>query len=277
MKIVIIGCGRFGSTITDLMLEQGHDVVVVDSNDTKVEKINNTRDVLVKCGNGADFNLLDEIGMKDTDVFVACTASDEINMLASFLAKAMGAKHTITRALTHIPGSKATKFVQEQFKLDLFITPDYLTAKDAYKILDANHVKSVLILGATRVGTHLTRILMEKGVDVTIVDRDSLRCDNLDMAIDGSPVIINNDESNHQILFNAGLKETDAVISATPMDEENILISLFAADCNVPLIITKIENSSYTNIVKDLTLEHVIAPRISTANIVLDYVRSLEK
>lgn len=277
MKIVIVGCGRFGSIITDLMLSQGHDVVVVDSNETKIENVNNTRDVLAICGNGSDYNLLDEIGMKDTDVFVACTASDEINLLASKLSKAMGAKHTITRVLTHRPGSKATKFIKDTFSLELVISPDYLTAKDAYKILTKHAVKSAIIIGATRAGTHLTQLLVDSGVAVKVIDSDPRRCEHLHEVVSGSPIIINSDESSHQVLLDAGITTVDAVVTATPMDAENILVSMYASDCKVPLIITKIDNASYTNIVNDLTLEHVISPRISTANIVLDYVKGLEK
>lgn len=277
MKVVIIGCGRFGSIITDLMLSQGHDVVVVDSSESKIENINNTRDVLAICGNGSDYNVLDDIGMKNTDVFVACTASDEINLLAATLAKAMGAKHTIARVLTHRPGSKANNFVQEHLGIDLLISPDYLTASDIYRILNSHLVKSVIVIGATRVGTQLTQLLIDNGIDVSVIDRDANRCSHLADYVTESPVVINSDESNHQVLYDAGLRGVDAVVTATPMDEENILISLFATDNGVPLVITKIENSSFANIVNDLKLEHVIAPRTSTANIVLEYVRGLNK
>ncbi len=277
MKIVVIGCGRFGSIISDLMLSQGHDVVVVDTSESKIENINNTRDVLAICGNGSDYYLLDEIGMKDTDVFVACTASDEINILSSTLAKSMGAKHAITRVLAHVTGSKATKFIMDKFDIDLIISPDYLTAYDAFKILNEHLVKNVIVIGATRVGVQLTQILVNNGINVSVIDRDANRCDHLTEVVTGSPIVINSDESNHQVLFDAGFNKVDAVVTATPMDEENILVSLFAVDSKVPLVITKIENSSFTNIVKDLKLEHVIAPRTSTANIVLDYVKGLEK
>ena len=277
MKIVIIGCGRFGSIITDLMLSQGHDVVVVDSSDSKIENVNNTRDVLAICGNGSDYYILDEIGMKDTDVFVACTASDEINLLSSTMAKAMGAKHTIARVLRHHPRGKATRFILENFDIDMLISPDYLTAMDAYKILNEHRVQNVMILGATRLGIQLTHILTENGINVSVIDRDPNRCNNLNNFVPGNYMLLNSDESDHQVLFDAGLKDMDAVVTATPMDAENILISLFATDCKVPLVVTKIENSSFTNIVNELTLEHVVAPRLSTAKIVLDYVKGLEK
>ena len=277
MKIVIVGCGRYGSIITDLMISQGHDVVIVDSSEERIENINNTRDVLAICGNGSDYNLLDEIGMKDTDVFVACTASDEINLLSCTLSKAMGAKHTIARTLVHTPDVKATKFVQDAFNVDLIISPDYLTAKDAYSILKEHDSKTVMVLGATRLGTQLTQIMINNGINVTVIDRDPNRCEHLSDVIEGSPIVINSEESNHEVLFDAGFNSVDAVVAVTPMDAENILLSMYAADCKVPVIVTKVEYASYTNIVEDLALENVISPRKSTAAIVMDYVRGLEK
>lgn len=275
MKIVIIGCGRFGSLITDLMLSQGYDVVVVDSNESKIENINNMRDVLAICGNGSNYNLLDEIGMQDTDVFIACTASDETNLLASKLSKAMGAKHTIARILNYLPERKAAKFIKKELDIDLMISPDYLTAMDAYKILRERNAKNVLVLGATRLGAQLTQILMDSGMDVKVIDRDENRCERLTDFVDGSPIIINGEETDHQVLYDSGLNKADAVVSVTAMDAENIMTSLYAADCGVPLVITKIDNSSFTDIVMDLTLENIISPRISVAHVMKNYVEGL--
>lgn len=277
MKIVIIGAGRFGSIITELMLNEGHEVVVVDDNENTIENINNTLDVLAICGNGADYNLLDDIGMKDTDVCIACTASDEINLLVSCLAKKMGAKHTVARFRSQIPGTKGFQFVKDQLELDLIVSPEYLTAQDAYGLLTSHKAKNVIILGATRIATYLANMLLSSHAKVTIIDKNETRCNLLADQISEDAIILNNDETKQQTLIDAGLASADALVSLTSMDEENILTSLFAVDCEVPTIITKIDKSSYTEIVQNLNLENVIAPRTSTALMILDYVRELRK
>lgn len=277
MKILIVGAGRFGSIITELMLNDGHEVIVVDENENTIENINNTLDVLAICGNGAEYNVLDDIGMKDTDVCIACTASDEINLLVSCLAKKMGAKHTVARFRSQIPGTKGFQFVKEQLGLDLVISPDYLTAVDAFNLIMEKKAKDILILGATRIATYLTNMLLAKRLRVTIIDRDENRCNLLADKVNDNAVILNNDETKHQTLIDAGLAETDALVALTSMDEENILTSLFATEYNIPTIITKIDKASYTEIVQNLSLENVIAPRTSTALMILDYVRELRK
>ena len=277
MKIVIVGCGSFGSDITELLLEDGHEIVVVDSNEENIENMNNTLDVLAIHGNGADYNVLNDIGMKDTDVCIACTASDEVNLLVSVLSRKMGAKHTIARFRSQIPGSKGFQFVKEQIDIDLVVSPEYQTALDAFKIINGNDCKSAILIGATRIATFLTRLLVAKGVSVQIIDNNEERCNDISEKIPSAAVVINDDETKHSTLLDAGIKTSDAFVSVTAMDEENILTSLYAKDCGVPTVVTKLSKSAYSDIVNNLKLEYVVSPRTSTALMIVDFVRGLSK
>ena len=97
MKIIIVGCGKIGVSIIESLLGEGSDVVVVDSSPSVIEEVGNVYDVMTVCGNGADIETLKEAGVPKADLFVAVTHSDELNMLACFVAERMGAKHTIAR------------------------------------------------------------------------------------------------------------------------------------------------------------------------------------
>ena len=88
MKIIIVGCGKIGTSIIENLVGEGNDVV---------DEIGNIYDVMCVCGNGADTETLEEAGVSKADLFVAVTNSDELNMLACFVAERMGAKHTIAR------------------------------------------------------------------------------------------------------------------------------------------------------------------------------------
>ena len=97
MKIIVFGCGKVGATVISGLSGEGHDIVAIDKDQKEVEKITNVYDVMGLCGNGIDTDTLLEAGCDEAELFVAVTGSDELNMLGCFLARRMGAKHTIAR------------------------------------------------------------------------------------------------------------------------------------------------------------------------------------
>ena len=97
MKIIIVGCGKIGTAILENLVGEGNDVVAIDASPSVIDEIGNVYDVMCVCGNGADTETLEEAGVSKADLFVAVTNSDELNMLACFVAEKMGAKHTIAR------------------------------------------------------------------------------------------------------------------------------------------------------------------------------------
>ena len=97
MKITIVGCGKIGTAIMKSLLLERHDIIIIDSNEEIVNSIINKYDVIGICGNATSYDLLREANTDKCDLFIAMTGSDEYNMLSSFIAKKMGAKHTIAR------------------------------------------------------------------------------------------------------------------------------------------------------------------------------------
>ena len=89
MKILIVGCGKIGSTLLSSFVSEGHDVVAIDTLPEVITELTNIYDVMGICGNGVDSDILAEAGVKNADLFIAVTASDEFNMLSCFLAKKM--------------------------------------------------------------------------------------------------------------------------------------------------------------------------------------------
>ena len=95
MKIIIVGCGKIGTTVLHSLTAEGHDVVAVDINADLITEISTLHDAMYVVGNGADSDVLEEAGANDAELLVAVTGSDELNMLSCFLARKMGTKHTI--------------------------------------------------------------------------------------------------------------------------------------------------------------------------------------
>ena len=135
MKIILVGCGNIGATIISSLVSEGHDIVAIDNDADFLNQITNVYDVMGICGNGADSDVLDEAGAGDADLFVAVTGSDELNMLACFLARKMGAKHTMARVRNPEYNDKSLAFMKDSMELSMCINPELLTARELYKIL----------------------------------------------------------------------------------------------------------------------------------------------
>ncbi len=97
MYILVVGAGSLGYYLAELLTEEGHDVVVVEKDEKKCEKISNELDVVSIKGDGTDPKILDKAGIKEADAVVALTAQDETNMVVSLLAKELGAKNVAAR------------------------------------------------------------------------------------------------------------------------------------------------------------------------------------
>ena len=95
MKIIIIGCGKVGLTLAELLSAENHDVVLVDSSSQKLQSIPESLDGLRILGNGASINTQLEAGVEDADILIAVTGSDELNLPCCLIAKKAGDCHTI--------------------------------------------------------------------------------------------------------------------------------------------------------------------------------------
>ena len=80
MKIIIVGCGKVG-------FNEGHDITVIDRDGTKLRALTDSLDVMEVEGNGAVYQVQAEAGIQDTDLLIATTNSDELNMLCCLIAK----------------------------------------------------------------------------------------------------------------------------------------------------------------------------------------------
>ena len=135
MKIIVNGCGKIGKTIAASLVAEGHDVVAIDNNPQVLAEITNVYDVMGVCGNGTDSDVLLEAGVENTDLVVSMTGSDELNMLTCFLAKKLGAEHTIARIRNPEYNDKSLSFMREQLDISLTLNPELLTSVELFNIL----------------------------------------------------------------------------------------------------------------------------------------------
>lgn len=135
MKIIIVGCGKIGTSIIESLVGEGNDVVAIDSSPEVIDEVGNIYDVMCVCGNGADTETLEEAGVSKCDLFVAVTDSDELNMLACFVAERLGAKHTIARIRKPEYNDRSLDFLSKQLGLTVSVNPEWMAAKELFNIL----------------------------------------------------------------------------------------------------------------------------------------------
>lgn len=135
MNVIIVGCGKAGRAVVDSMVGDNHNVMAIDNDPEVIADITNTFDVMAVCGNATSRELLVQAGVAAADLFVAVTASDEVNMLACFLAKRLGAKYTVARIRTSDYNEDGLDFLQKQLDLSMSVNPEFLTAESIFNTL----------------------------------------------------------------------------------------------------------------------------------------------
>ena len=364
MKIVVAGCGKIGQTVIGSLVAEGHDLVAIDSDNDLLQELTNIYDIMVICGNCADSDVLEEIGINDTELFVALTGSDELNMLSCFIAKRMGASNTIARIRNPEYNDDSLVFLRKELDLSMAINPDLLTATELYNVLklpsavkiehfslrnfemieliikggseldgvklsdmkgrygskvlicavqrgdevyipdgsfvlhagdkisvsadhsDINKLlkslsihrkqsKNVMILGGSKSAFYLAKMLIHSGASVKIIEQNIDRCTELCEKLPQA-MIIHGDGAQQELLLEEGLRSMDAFVSLTGMDEQNILISIYASANNVPTVISKVNRGELATLGARLGLDCIVSPKNVTADIFVRYARALE-
>ena len=177
MRTVIIGAGEVGFNTARLLSQEGHDVVLVEQDEALVEQASEKLDALVIQGNGASPKLLKEAGVQRSELLIAATSSDEVNIIACLAAKAQGVPRTVARI--HNPDYYDTRdpFARDMLGIDFVIHTEQMAAeeiKEALLVPGAINVESfaedsievaevVLNEGSPAVGRALRDVRLPEG------------------------------------------------------------------------------------------------------------------
>ncbi|MBR3841582.1 MAG: Trk system potassium transporter TrkA [Erysipelotrichales bacterium] len=362
MNIIIVGDGKVGSTLTSQLAKEGHQVVVIDNRSSVLKEAVNRDDVLVVEGNGATMQILREASAEKSDLIIAATSADEVNILSCLVAKKLGCKHTIARVRNPEYASQL-EFMKEELGLSMSVNPELAAAQEIARIVsypnalkidsflrgrvelieikleagnplinkslfelpsafkvkvlvcaikrgsqvlipkgnvvlkegdkitvtgsvrDVNdffkaigiakrRIRSAMLVGGGKVAYYLTKRLTESGIYVKIIEKDSERCrflcENLPRA-----VIVEGDGTNRDLLLEEGLEKMDAFISLTDMDEENVIISMYATHSGVNKVITKVNRIPYLDLLEKMGIDTVISPKNIIAAQIVRFVRAM--
>ena len=134
MKIIIVGCGKVGTTLAEQLNRENHDITLIDTNEEAIQNISNSADVMGVTGNGAVYQVQMEAGIQDADLLIATTNSDELNMLCCLIAKKAGNCHTIAR-IRNPEYSSEIRYIREELNLSLAINPELAAAREIARLL----------------------------------------------------------------------------------------------------------------------------------------------
>ena len=134
LSIIIVGCGKVGITLVEKLSREGHDITVIDKNRELVQNISDTYDVMTVVGNGASYSIQKEAGIEKTDLIIAVTESDELNLLCCTVAKRVSGCSAIARVRTP-DYSQDVNYLQERLGLAMVFNPELETAREAARML----------------------------------------------------------------------------------------------------------------------------------------------
>lgn len=360
MKIVIIGDGKVGYKLAKQLSSEKYDIILIDNNEEKLRKSIERMDVFCVVGEGGSVEVQQRADVPHADLVIACTSTDECNMLSCLIARRLGARHTIARVRNPIY-YKQIDFLKKDLHLSMVVNPELIVAGDITRLLlfpDASKVetfvkgrvelvefpihcgkleglslselyarfqvqvlvcavesgetvlipdgdyilkagdklhiaashqnmeqffkkialrkekiKNAMICGGGRVAYYLASQLCNLGMNVKIIERNRERCEELCELLPQA-TIINGDATEHDLLIEEGIEKTDAFIALTGMDEENIIMSLFASKQSVSKVIVKINEDRRAMMIDELGLDSIVSAKTATADAILGYVRA---
>ncbi len=138
-----------------------------------------------------------------------------------------------------------------------------------------NKVRTVLICGGGRVAYYLSKQLLSLGMQVKIIEQSKERCMELCDLLPKATIIHGN-ATDHELLEEEGIGNADAFVCLTGIDEENIIMSMYAKTKNVSKIITKVNEDALQHLVDELGIESTVSAKNVTTNVIMSYVRAMK-
>ena len=140
----------------------------------------------------------------------------------------------------------------------------------------AKPVDNVIIVGGGEMTHYLCSLLERDGIAVTVIEKDEDRAEQLSDELP-DVTVIHADAINQDVLMQENIEKAEAFVALTNLDEENILLSLFAKSVMNGKVVTRINRIDFDNVIDKLDLDTVIYPKNITSEYIVRYVRAMKK
>lgn len=211
MKIVIVGAGKVGFVLAQMLSNDDHDVTIVDRDPERVETVEERLDVNAILGSCTSTDVLMRAGVKDADMLLAVTERDELNIVSCFIAKSYGVHSAIARVRSPEFASLDPETVKNRLGIDLMINPERIAADQICRILDYPYACDVDFYNDGRV------LLMEFKIGANTQVKDKLL---REIKTDFHYLIVGIIRKGEMIIPNGNvrIKEGDRVYLFTPVE-----------------------------------------------------------
>jgi len=164
LKILIAGAGEVGFELSKVLSEENHDVTVLDERQSCLQRVIENLDVLTVEGNATSPNSLIEAGARQADLMVAVTSVDEVNIIASMMAKRLGVKSVIARVRNQELSQPDTPITPSELGIDVLIHPEESAAAEIHQLIKRASASDVVNLADGRL--QMIGLRVEKNSDV---------------------------------------------------------------------------------------------------------------
>ena len=363
MRIIIVGCGKVGYVLTEQLTKEGHDICLIDKDEDKLARVSSNMDVFCLQGNGTSYATQIEAGIKEADLLISVTESDEINMLCCLIAKKAGNCKTIARVRKPEYDFEVS-FLKEELGLSMAINPEMTAAAEMSRLIQypsalevetfvkgrvtlikvavtkdspldglaikdmasvagkrtlvcivdrakeitipngdfvlkegdiislilpveesnaffkkmkikSSPIKSVIITGGGTTSFYLAKQLQKTGVSVKIIEENKARCEELSELLPNA-MVINGSCIDKDLLLSEGITDIDAMAALTSLDEENILLTMYAKKVGKCKTMTRVDKLNFGEVLGDLNMDTVISAKAITAAYIIRYVRAMQ-
>ncbi len=361
-RVIIVGAGEVGYHVALRLANEQKHVVVIDVNEHALQRMDDSMDVQTICGSGSSPHVLHDLNIKDTDVFLAVTNSDEINILACLFANTLAPKaqklarirnteylthvnilknpalnisalvnpeqeivHSIDKRLT-LPGAveygefaegricmvamkvqcgpllgKPLKYFREivqedQIMVGAIVRHQSLIIPSGDDVLEQGDIvyflyqdsaqpallqtlnctrgilSSVCIMGGGRIGSYMAESFAQKGINVTLIERDAKRCNELANELE-QVTILHGDGTDKKLFEEENLLNTHAFVALTNDENTNIVSCLLAKSLGIHEAVCRVDRAEYISLLEHIGIDHSVSLRHSAVNSILQYVR----
>ena len=363
MKIIIIGCGKVGLALAEELVQDGHEITMIDISPSRLQEVAEEIDVMQIVGNGSSIKTLMEADIEYADLLIAVTGSDELNLLCCLIARKQSNCHTVARVRNPIY-NKEVELMKQSLGISMIINPELASATEIARLLrfpsaikidtfakgkiellkfrirpefhlndvtiaelpkkvkgdilvagvereeeafipngnfilkdndlvsiiaspqnaavffrniglKTNQVKNCMIVGGGRIAVYLARLLLEMKIKVVIIEHNLEKCEYLAEQLPEA-MIVHGDGTNKKLLLEENIANVEAFVSLTNVDEENILLSLYASTQTNAKMVTKVNRVSFDHIINQLDLGSLIYPKYITSDYIVQYIRAMQ-
>lgn len=134
MKIIVVGDGKVGFAIAKQLDREGHDITIIENKANVLTNTMNRLDIVGVQGNGASLDTLQQARVQSSDLLIAATSTDEVNIICCLLAKKLGARHTIAR-IRNPEYNNTVRSIKDELGLSMSINPEQAAAQEILRAL----------------------------------------------------------------------------------------------------------------------------------------------